>query len=149
MFATAPGLSGGGQPPQQQQIPQVGGGQAPMQPQAQDPLTAFLMGQQNQQQQPMIPAFNPTELVNALRSEGPVAEFNKLASLPSYAQGSQSPFAAGFFQQPSQMGLSPEAVLASQGNTATNQWGQMGGVPNVNQDLLRRLNMGAAQRRLY
>jgi hypothetical protein len=101
-----------------------------------------------QQQQPLIPQFDPAALVKALRYD-PVAEHSKLASLPSYAPESQSPFATGYFNQPSSMGLSPEAVLASQGNTATNQWAQMGGVPNLDPELLRRLNMGVAGRRPY
>jgi hypothetical protein len=47
------------------------------------------------------------------RYADPVAYANKMASLPSYMPGSQSPFATGYFQQPSSFGFSPQQVAAT------------------------------------
>lgn len=44
-----------------------------------------------------------------------------------------------FAQQPQ---LTPEARLASQGNSAANQWAQLGGVQGINQPALDGLNQG-------
>ena len=45
--------------------------------------------------------------------------------------------------------LSPAAVLASQGNNATNQWAQLGGVPGIDPEELKRLNAAAVAGRGY
>ena len=45
--------------------------------------------------------------------------------------------------------LSPEAILASQGNNAMNQWAQQGAMRGIDQDELRRFNKQAALGRGY
>ncbi|SRR5580765_432023 len=45
--------------------------------------------------------------------------------------------------------LSPAAALASQGNNATNQWAQLGGVPGIDPEELKRLNAAAVAGRGY
>lgn len=62
----------------------------------------------------------------------PVGTANKLSQLPSTAPGSQNPFMSGFFNPENQAAsMSPEARLASQGASATNQWAALGGMPGV------------------
>lgn len=41
----------------------------------------------------------------------------------------------------------PEAILASQGNTAENQWAQLGGAKGINPEELKRLNAATYQAR--
>jgi hypothetical protein len=43
------------------------------------------------------------------------------------------------------VGMTPEALLASRGNDATNQWAQLGGVPGVDPQKLRDMNRAASQ----
>jgi hypothetical protein len=45
--------------------------------------------------------------------------------------------------------LSPAAALASQGNNATNQWAQLGGVQGIDPEELKRLNAAAVAGRGY
>jgi len=78
-------------------------------------------------------------LINTLHSaQDPVGYANKMSQLPSYMQGSQSPFNTGFFKTGTSV-LTPEARIASEGGSATNQYAQRGGVRGVDPDLMRRL----------
>lgn len=135
-------------PQQQQQMFPTFGGMPQGQPL--DPLQQFFMALSqrfSQPQQQMDPsAFIKTALTE--QRNDPVGDFSKRASLPSYAPESQSPFSTGYFNQPSSAGLSPEAVQASQGNSATNQWAQLGGIPGVDPQQLKQLNSIVASRRL-
>lgn len=69
----------------------------------------------------------------AIGSGDVVGEANKRAATVGSAWASGGAFA----DQPQ---LSPEAKLASQGNSAMNQWAQLGGVPDVNVGTLQALN---------
>jgi hypothetical protein len=56
----------------------------------------------------------PEEVYGAeARFRDPVAYANKMASLPSYAPGAQTPFNTGYFNQPSSFGFTPEQVVAT------------------------------------
>jgi hypothetical protein len=96
------------------------------------------------------PQESPSEaLITKKMLQDPVGYYNKMASLPSNAPGSLSPFAPGgqFENVPR---LTPAAQLASQGNTATNQWAQMGGVEGMDPEELKRFNRQTAlSRRTY
>jgi hypothetical protein len=52
-------------------------------------------------------------------------------------------------EQAARVGMTPEALLASQGNTATNQWAQLGGVPGVDPEKLREMNSNARAYRQF
>lgn len=71
----------------------------------------------------------------------PVGTANKLSNLPSSAPGSLSPFATGFFNpENSAASMSPEARLASQGRSATNQWAALGANSAIDPAKLQQLN---------
>lgn len=74
-------------------------------------------------------------VINPSALRDPQGYANKVTQLPSYAPGSQSPFNTGFFNNT----LKPEAALASQGLSATAQWGLRGGVAGIDPHLLRSL----------
>ena len=79
------------------------------------------------------------ELVKTLVAvKDPIGTANKLMSLPSYVSGSQSPFNTGFFNS-SKNPLTPEARLASEGGSATAQYGLRGGVQGIDPDVLAKL----------
>lgn len=105
-------------------------------------LQAILGGGQRQ----AAPQGGQPNVLDILRATDtdPVGTANKLSGLPSYAPGSQSPFNTGFFS-PS---LTPEARIASQGNSAINQWAQLGGVQGVDagkvQGLTQQKNQAGA-----
>jgi hypothetical protein len=72
-------------------------------------------------------------------AEDPVGWLNKMRSAPGYEWTNP---AGAFYGRPQ---MSPEAVLASQGNTAANQWAQLGAYKEINPDVLRQLNRSRAQ----
>lgn len=93
-------------------------------------LMQLLQGQ-GQRQQPQVQQPNALDILQATDPD-PVGTANKLSSLPSTSPGSQNPFATGFFNsENSAASMSPEARLASQGNSAMSQWAQLGGMPGV------------------
>lgn len=73
-------------------------------------------------------------------AQDPVGWTNKLRSLPFSEWGPGGAFA----NRPQ---MSPEATLASQGNTAANQWAQLGAYQGIDPERLRQLN--AAKARSY
>lgn len=95
--------------------------------------------------QPQQPQTNILDILRATDPD-PVGTNNRLAGLPSYAPGSQSPFATGFFNPENRAtSLTPEARLASQGNNAMNQWAQLGGVSGVDPSALATMNAAKAR----
>jgi hypothetical protein len=72
-------------------------------------------------------------------AEDPVGWLNKMRSAPGYEWTNPQ---GAFYGRPQ---MSPEAVLASQGNTAANQWAQLGAYKEINPDVLRQLNRSRAQ----
>lgn len=106
--------------------------------QAQNPWAAImaLMGQQGQQFSPMDHANADLARLRGLRND-PQGDAN-LGYVPGQG-GPGSPWAGPlqFNNQASQM--SPEAQMATQGRTATNQWAQLGGVPSVDSGKLQGL----------
>lgn len=89
--------------------------EAPQKPQEQAP--------QQQQVEPMSQTINA--LAEAVRSDK-IGESNRTTGMPSYSPESTGPFNSGYFKQ-----LTPEAQVASEGNTPTNFYAQRGGVQGV------------------
>lgn len=82
---------------------------------------------------PAAPPFDFNALFSAMRND-PVGDANR-----AYRPGQPSaanPFDSGFFKD-SASNMSPEARIASQGRSATNQWAQLGGVPGVDPQKLQ------------
>lgn len=103
-------------------------------------ITALLTPRQTTAtQQQQIPWH---DLISAVTAPGqysdPVGYANKVTSMPSYAPGSQSPFNTGFFQTGASV-MTPAARLASEGRSATAQWGLRGGVQGIDPKALRDL----------
>lgn len=79
-------------------------------------------------------------LLTALRND-PQGDANK-GYIPGVDNAS-SPFSNGFFKDGAS-NMSPEARVASQGRSATNQWAALGGVPGVDPAKLQNI-MGQMQ----
>lgn len=82
---------------------------------------------------------NVPENLAALRHD-PQGDANR-----SYAPGTSNaanPFSNGFFTSGASQ-MAPEAVLASQGNNATNQWAQTGANKNIDPSSLQQFNQVA------
>jgi len=78
------------------------------------------------------------------QAQDPVGWANKMRSIPGYEWNNP---AGAFYNKPQ---LSPEAVLASQGNTAGNQWARQGGAKGIDPEELKRLNeQNRLRRRSY
>lgn len=67
---------------------------------------------------------------------------------PSTGRSSGNAFDSGFFKSGASQ-LTPEALLASQGNNAMNQWAQRGGVQGVNSTELARMNQVRQEQGVY
>ena len=122
------------------------GGQQARPQQTQDEILRAMMQQWANPENRMI---RPREAFMAQREAaiGPerTAQENYQARLAS------DPWAAGglFEGRRAADRLSPEAILASQGNTAANQWAQRGAMKGVNMEDLARFNKQAAIGRGY
>lgn len=91
----------------------------------------------------------PERASEFIRTKAQLADPEKYAREQYMAQQYTAPFAEGGVFQGRRAAdvMTPEQILASQGNTAANQWAQMGGVKNINPATLQDLNAKIARQR--
>ena len=91
---------------------------------------------------------NPAKLLQALQAQAQVQDPVRLAQEQRQAELDTSPWAKGglFEGRRAADRMSPAAILASQGNTAENQWAQLGANKNIDPEELKRLNAAQAGR---
>lgn len=98
----------------------------------------------------LMERWRPTETPSELEhTKKQLANPEEYARRQYMAQQYAAPFAEGGAFQGRRAAdvMSPEQILASQGNTAANQWAQMGGVKNINPATLQDLNAKIARQR--
>lgn len=88
--------------------------------------------------QQQSPGIDFAKLFGAMRND-PVHDQN--SAYNAGVSGPANPFSNGFFNDTA-ASMSPEARVASQGRSATNQWAQLGGVPGVDPEKLKNIMGG-------
>ena len=125
-----------------------GGGQ-PQAPAQNDQQTEILRAMMQQWADPENRMIRPREAFMAER-EGAIGP-ERMAQENYAARLASDPWAAGGLLEgrTARETMSPEAILASQGNNAMNQWAQRGAMKGINTEDLARFNRQAAAGRGY
>jgi hypothetical protein len=91
---------------------------------------------------------NPAKQLQAYQAQAQAQDPVRFAQQQRQAELDTSPWAKGglFEGRRAADRMSPEAILASQGNTAENQWAQLGANKNIDLGELQRLNAAQAGR---
>ena len=91
---------------------------------------------------------NPAKMLQAYQAQAQAQDPVRFAQEQRQAELDTSPWAKGglFEGRRAADTMSPEAILASQGNNATNQWAQLGANKNIDPEELKRLNAAQAGR---
>ena len=91
---------------------------------------------------------NPAKMLQAYQAQAQAQDPVRYAQQQRQAELETSPWAKGglFEGRRAADRMSPEAILASQGNTAENQWAQLGANKNIDPEELQRLNAAQAGR---